>query len=113
MSSAHENQRPPSRRAFSVATKDEALLRIAVDRTWALLSPQQRGRTTKSELADQMLPFLTQGERDPVRLVARAIMEKYKSDGSHTFGSPPKLMLLIALGASLGCVVALMTTFWS
>jgi hypothetical protein len=34
-------------------------------------------------------------------------MEQYKSYGTHTFGSLPKLMLLIALGASLGCVVAL------
>jgi hypothetical protein len=111
LSSAHENHRPSPRRAFSVATEDETLLRTAVDQTWALLSPQQRAHTTKSELADQMLRFLAQGERDPVRLVALALMEQYKSVSSSTINLLLKLMLFIALGALLGCLVATVTTY--
>jgi hypothetical protein len=51
------------------------LLRAALDAAWDTLSADQHSRTTKSELALRMLKLAAQGERDPIRLRTRAVIE--------------------------------------
>jgi hypothetical protein len=52
-----------------------SLLRTALDQAWSILLPRQRAAITKSELAQRILEFAALGERDPVRLRVRAVME--------------------------------------
>ena len=52
-----------------------SLLRTALEQAWAALLPHQRARMTKSDMAERMLKLAAQGERDPVRLRARAVID--------------------------------------
>jgi hypothetical protein len=51
------------------------LLRMILDQAWTALLPDQRARMTKSDMAERMLRLVAQGERDPVRLRARAVID--------------------------------------
>jgi hypothetical protein len=51
------------------------LLRTALDEAWVNLLPEQQTRTSKSHLAERILKLAAQGERDPVRLRTRAVLE--------------------------------------
>jgi hypothetical protein len=51
------------------------LLRSVLDAAWNSLSPAQQARISKSHLAERMLKLAASGERDPVRLRVRAIVE--------------------------------------
>jgi hypothetical protein len=44
------------------------LLRLTLDEAWASLTPEQQGRTLKSDMALRMLRLAQQGERDPAKL---------------------------------------------
>jgi hypothetical protein len=57
---------PSAGRSFDSETL--MLLRQTLDEAWDSLTPQQRARTTKSEMALQILQLALRGERDPVRL---------------------------------------------
>jgi hypothetical protein len=50
------------------------LLRTALDAAWDALPPERRVRTSKSDLAVRLLRIAAQGERDPIRLRARAVL---------------------------------------
>jgi hypothetical protein len=52
-----------------------ALLRTALDEAWVNLAPEQQARASKSGLAERILNLAAQGERDPVRLRTRAVLE--------------------------------------
>jgi hypothetical protein len=52
-----------------------ALLRMVLDAAWDALLPEQQARTSKSILAQRMLKLAAQGERDPIRLRTRAVIE--------------------------------------
>ncbi|HWN51854.1 MAG TPA: hypothetical protein VNO18_18915 [Xanthobacteraceae bacterium] len=52
-----------------------ALLRTVLDQAWVNLLPEQQSRTSKSDLAVRILLLAAQGERDPVRLRTRAVLE--------------------------------------
>jgi hypothetical protein len=52
-----------------------SLLRTVLDQAWDTLLPHQQARLSKSEMAARMLRFAAQGERDPVRLRARAVID--------------------------------------
>jgi hypothetical protein len=49
-------------------------LKLALDEAWAALPADAKTFTTKSVLAQRILKLAAQGERDPVRLRARAIL---------------------------------------
>jgi hypothetical protein len=51
-----------------------SLLRTLLDQAWDTLLPHQQARMTKSHMAERMLKCAAQGERDPVRLRARAVI---------------------------------------
>ena len=51
------------------------LLREVLDETWEKLSPKQRARTQKSDIALRILRLAMRGERDPVRLRIGAVTE--------------------------------------
>jgi hypothetical protein len=50
-----------------------ALLRQVLEEAWERLTPEQRARTSKSEVALRVLRLARRGERDPIRLRAGAI----------------------------------------
>jgi hypothetical protein len=52
-----------------------SLLRAVLDQAWDNLLPHQRAWMTKSQLAKRMLKYAALGERDPVRLRARAMID--------------------------------------
>jgi hypothetical protein len=51
------------------------LLRAALDTAWANLTPGQQTSTSKSDLAERILLLAAKGERDPIRLRTRAVLE--------------------------------------
>jgi hypothetical protein len=51
------------------------LLRTALETAWASLSKSRQGVVLKTELAQRILAAASAGERDPERLVARALMK--------------------------------------
>ena len=51
------------------------MLRTTLDRAWASLPPSVQARTSRSVLAERILKAAAQGERDPDRLVARAVTD--------------------------------------
>jgi hypothetical protein len=51
------------------------LLREVLDETWEELSPKQKARTQKSDIALRILRLAMRGERDPVRLRIGAVTE--------------------------------------
>ena len=50
------------------------ILKSVLDTTWASLLPDEQDKTTKSALAGRLLKAAANGERDPVRLRARAVI---------------------------------------
>jgi hypothetical protein len=56
-----------------------ALLRTTLDRAWASLPVSQQAVTSRSILAERILKAAAQGERDPDRLRAKAILARGKS----------------------------------
>jgi hypothetical protein len=52
-----------------------ALMRAALDEAWSTLPFERQARTSKSELAERILKLAARGERDPVRLRTRAVIE--------------------------------------
>jgi hypothetical protein len=52
-----------------------ALLRETLDDAWASLRPDQRARTSRTILAERILKYATQGERDPTRLLEAALLD--------------------------------------
>jgi hypothetical protein len=51
------------------------LLRTVLDAAWDALLPEHQARTSKAHLAQRMLKLAAQGERDPIRLRTRALIE--------------------------------------
>jgi hypothetical protein len=51
------------------------MLRETLDAAWGALSPEQRARSTKSRMALCLLGLAAAGERDPLRLRSRAVMD--------------------------------------
>jgi len=51
------------------------LLGSVLDETWDSLRPNERSRTTKTEIAKRILDLAARGERDPVRLRTEAVTE--------------------------------------
>jgi hypothetical protein len=51
------------------------LLRDVLDEAWKRLSPEQRARTQKSDVALRILRLAMRGERDPVKLRTSAVTE--------------------------------------
>ncbi len=49
------------------------LLQSLVDETWESLRPDERVRTNRMEIGQRLLEVFKTGERDPVRLRARAV----------------------------------------
>jgi hypothetical protein len=54
------------------------VLQTVLEETWESLSPQERARTSKTQVAAHILQVAATGERDPVRLRAEA-----SSRGAH------------------------------
>ena len=52
-----------------------ALLREVLEDAWALLRPEQRATMLKTTLAERILKWAAQGERDRERLLDAALME--------------------------------------
>jgi hypothetical protein len=50
------------------------LLRSVLDDAWASLLPDQQANVSRTFLAEGILKAATQGERDPARLRARALL---------------------------------------
>ncbi|HET7848768.1 MAG TPA: hypothetical protein VFL51_06880 [Pseudolabrys sp.] len=50
------------------------LLRKVLDDAWASLSPVQQARLSKAEMAQRILRLAASGERDRIRLRARALI---------------------------------------
>jgi hypothetical protein len=48
------------------------VLQTVLEETWESLSPQERARTSKTQVAAHILQVAATGERDPVRLRAEA-----------------------------------------
>jgi hypothetical protein len=51
------------------------LLRSVLDAAWDALPPEQRATTTKSRMASCLLRLAARGERDPMLLRRRAVMD--------------------------------------
>ena len=51
-----------------------AIIKAVLDDAWAALSPGQQRGLPKSHLAERILAAAATGERDPVRLLARAFI---------------------------------------
>jgi hypothetical protein len=51
------------------------LLRDVLNDAWKRLSPEQRARTQKSDVALRILRLARRGERDPVKLRTSAVTE--------------------------------------
>jgi hypothetical protein len=51
------------------------LLRSVLDAAWDALPPEQRATSTKSRMASCLLSLAARGERDPIRLRSRAVMD--------------------------------------
>ena len=49
------------------------LLKGCLDSAWSRLEPAQQARTSKVALAERILKAAADGERDPIRLQARAL----------------------------------------
>jgi hypothetical protein len=50
------------------------LMRSVLDAAWASLLPDQQARVSRTVLAQRILKAAAQGERDPARLRARALL---------------------------------------
>jgi hypothetical protein len=50
------------------------IMKVVLDDAWAALSPSQQRALPKSYLAERILSAAANGERDPVRLLARALI---------------------------------------
>jgi hypothetical protein len=50
------------------------MMKAVLDDAWAALSPNQQRSVPKSHLAERILAAAANGERDPVRLLARAFI---------------------------------------
>jgi hypothetical protein len=50
------------------------LLRESLEGAWSRLAPAQRARTSRTTLAERILTAAVNGERDPIRLQARALI---------------------------------------
>jgi hypothetical protein len=51
------------------------LLRNALDEAWSSLSDERRAKMLKSDMAHRILKRVAEGERDPIRLRAAAVIE--------------------------------------
>jgi hypothetical protein len=49
------------------------MMKAVLEDAWAALSPSQQRGLQKSHLAERILAAAANGERDPVRLLARAL----------------------------------------
>jgi hypothetical protein len=49
------------------------LMQSVLENTWESLRPEQRARTTKTQVAVRILEMAATGERDPVRLRTEAV----------------------------------------
>jgi hypothetical protein len=68
----------PYWRRVVVGAKDECvesleLMQSVLENTWESLRPEQRARTTKTQVAVRILEMAATGERDPVRLRTEAV----------------------------------------
>jgi hypothetical protein len=59
------------------------MLRQVLDDAWARLSPTQRSKSDKSALALVVLKLAANGERDPARLSAQAMLSVRSFDKTH------------------------------
>jgi hypothetical protein len=50
------------------------MMRDALDEAWALLSDEHKAVTSKSDMAQRILGCASEGERDPARLRAAALI---------------------------------------
>jgi len=50
------------------------MMKAVLDDAWAALSPRQQRALPKARLAERILAAAANGERDPVRLLARALI---------------------------------------
>ena len=50
------------------------LLKECLETAWSRLEPPQQARTSKIALAERILKAAASGERDPIRLQARALI---------------------------------------
>ena len=50
------------------------MMKTVLDDAWAALSPSQQRALPKARLAERILAAAANGERDPVRLLARALI---------------------------------------
>jgi hypothetical protein len=57
--------------AFGADT--QRLLRSILDETWECLRPEERARTSKTQICTRILEMAKMGERDPVRLRIEAV----------------------------------------
>jgi hypothetical protein len=58
------------------------LLRGALDSAWESLTPDQRARTLKSDMALRILRLAQRGERNPAKLRMAALIGVVPTDGS-------------------------------
>ena len=49
------------------------LLQSVLEETWNALTPEEKARTSKIQIASRILEVAAQGERDPVRLRNEAV----------------------------------------
>jgi hypothetical protein len=59
------------------------ILRKALDDAWSLLSDERKARIRKSDMADRILRRAENGERDPVKLRAAALMSPSRLETDH------------------------------
>jgi hypothetical protein len=52
-------------------------LQSVLEETWESLMPEERARTSKTQVAAHILQVAAAGERDPVRLRAEAVTEVF------------------------------------
>jgi hypothetical protein len=64
------------------------LLREVLDSAWRSLSPEQRIRTQKSDLALRILRLAHRGERDPVKLRVGAVTAVVFNQDGAAFNGP-------------------------
>lgn len=52
-------------------------LQSVLEQTWESLRPEEKARTSKTQVAAHLLQVAATGERDPVRLRAEAVTEVF------------------------------------
>jgi hypothetical protein len=70
---AHDRRRKKMKKGAHFDPEAIEIMKAVLDDAWAALSPSQQRALPKAHLAERILSAAANGERDPVRLLARAL----------------------------------------